>query len=183
MDDGRERAFQFGRNSYQGMNMNLLDDLNRQMTRRHFFGRSATGIGSIALASLLRRDLFAATPNSRPAPPGIIHPLHFPARAKRIIYLFQSGAPSQLDLFDYKPQLISLNGKPMPESFTKGQRIAQLAGQKLVEGDTIVTLFPTERGTLQMGPQVKVDVLPEGTETLAPEDDRPGQQLTDLPRF
>jgi hypothetical protein len=54
---------------------------------------------------------------------------------------------------------------------------------RLVEGDTIVTLFPTERGTLQMGPQVKVDVLPEGTETLAAVEDRPGQRLLDLPRF
>jgi hypothetical protein len=54
---------------------------------------------------------------------------------------------------------------------------------RLVEGDTIVTLFPTERGTLQMGPQVKVDVLPEGTETLAAAEDKPGRRLTDLPRF
>lgn len=54
---------------------------------------------------------------------------------------------------------------------------------RLVEGDTIVTLFPTERGTLQLGPQVKVDVLPEGTETLVPAEDRPGQRLSDLPRF
>ena len=54
---------------------------------------------------------------------------------------------------------------------------------RLVEGDTIVTLFPTERGTLQMGPEVKVDVLPEGTETLAPAEERPGRRLTDLPRF
>jgi hypothetical protein len=54
---------------------------------------------------------------------------------------------------------------------------------RLVEGDTVVTLFRTERGTLQMGPEVKVDVLAEGTETLAPEEDRPGQRLTDLPRF
>lgn len=54
---------------------------------------------------------------------------------------------------------------------------------RLVEGDTIVTLFPTERGTLQMGPQVKVDVLPEGTETLAAAEDQPGRRLTDLPRF
>lgn len=53
----------------------------------------------------------------------------------------------------------------------------------LVEGDTVVTLFPTERGTLQMGPQVAVDVLPEGTETLAAAEDRPGQRLLDLPRF
>jgi len=54
---------------------------------------------------------------------------------------------------------------------------------RLVEGDTIVMLFPTERGTLQMGPQVKVDVLPEGTETLAAVEDKPGQRLLDLPRF
>lgn len=54
---------------------------------------------------------------------------------------------------------------------------------RLVEGDTVVTLFPTERGTLRLGPQVKVDVLPEGTETLALAEDRPGQRLTDLPRF
>jgi hypothetical protein len=54
---------------------------------------------------------------------------------------------------------------------------------RLVEGDTIVTLFPTERGTLQMGPQVKVDVLPEGTETLAAAEERPGRRLADLPRF
>lgn len=54
---------------------------------------------------------------------------------------------------------------------------------RLVEGDTVVTLFPTERGVLQMGPQVKVDVLPEGTETLAAAEEQPGRPLTDLPRF
>jgi hypothetical protein len=107
------------------------------MTRRHFFARSARGLGTIALASLLNPDLFAAR-KSHSAAPGLAHglqrainPLHFAPRAKRVIYLFQSGAPSQLDLYDHKPQLIGLNGKPMPESFTKGQRIAQLQGQKL----------------------------------------------------
>ena len=54
---------------------------------------------------------------------------------------------------------------------------------RLVEGDTIVMLFPTERGTLQIGPEVKVDVLPEGTETLAAAEDQPGRRLADLPRF
>jgi hypothetical protein len=54
---------------------------------------------------------------------------------------------------------------------------------RLVEGDTVVTLFPTERGNLQLGSQVKVDVLPEGTETLAAAEDRPGERLSDLPRF
>ena len=54
---------------------------------------------------------------------------------------------------------------------------------RLVEGDTVVALFPTERGTLQMGPQVQVDVLPEGSETLALMEERPGRRLGDLPRF
>lgn len=54
---------------------------------------------------------------------------------------------------------------------------------RLVEGDTVVTLFPTERGTLQMGPEVMVDVLAEGVETLAVAEDRPGRRLVDLPRF
>lgn len=54
---------------------------------------------------------------------------------------------------------------------------------RLVEGDTVVTLFATERGTLVMGPEVMVDVLPEGVETLSVADDQPGRRLTDLPRF
>src|SRR5206468_107516 len=54
---------------------------------------------------------------------------------------------------------------------------------RLVEGDTVVMLFPTERGTLQMGPQVKVDVLPEGTETLVPAEEQAGHRPSDLPRF
>lgn len=54
---------------------------------------------------------------------------------------------------------------------------------RLVEGDTVVTLFPTERGTLQLGPEVQVDVVGDGVETLALTVDRPGQRLTDLPRF
>src|SRR2546423_6503854 len=89
--------------------------------RRHFFGRSARGLGTLALASLLNPDLFAAGKAAKPGglakklpSYGIINPLHFAPRAKRVIYLFQSGAPSQLDLYDYKPKLIELNGKPMP---------------------------------------------------------------------
>ena len=107
------------------------------LTRRHFFGRSARGLGTLALASLLERTLLAGdrSPGTRAGngfpSHGVLNPLHFAPRAKRVIYLFQSGAPSQLDLYDYKPRLVELNGKPMPESYTKGQRIAQLAGQKL----------------------------------------------------
>ena len=109
----------------------MIPEIQRQITRRHFFGRGARGLGTLALASLLDRSLFAAGAQPRASSGGALPALHFAPRAKRVIYLFMSGAPSQLDLYDYKPKLIELNGQPMPESFTKGQRIAQLAGQKL----------------------------------------------------
>ncbi|MEO8353767.1 MAG: hypothetical protein ABI680_18730, partial [Chthoniobacteraceae bacterium] len=72
-----------------------------QQTRRQFFGRAATGIGLAALSSLLKPELFAETTpdlHSR----GHLPQLHFPAKAKHVIYLHQSGAPSHMDLFDYK---------------------------------------------------------------------------------
>src|SRR3954470_18952775 len=118
--------------------MDSQSEILKLINRRHFFGRSARGLGTLALASLLNRDLFAAgkiakasAVAKRVPSMGVINPLHFAPRAKRVIYLFQSGAPSQLDLYDYKPKLIELNGKPMPESYTKGQRIAQLTGKEL----------------------------------------------------
>jgi len=103
----------------------------QRLTRRHFFGRASRGIGGIALASLLNGKGWSA----EPAPSelgGVLNGFHNTPKAKRVIYLFQSGAPSQLDLFDYKPKLSELTGEPMPESLTKGERIAQLAGQKLI---------------------------------------------------
>ena len=90
-------------------------------TRRHFFARSATGLGSLALASLLNGNLFAA---DKATPLGT----HFAPRAKRVIYLFMNGAPSQLDLFDPKPKLVEHNGKPIPEEFTQGERFAFIKG-------------------------------------------------------
>src|SRR6516162_3073127 len=91
------------------------------LTRRHFFGRSATGIGLAALASLLSADLPAAEPRT---PSGGLPGLpHFKPRAKRVIYLFQSGAPSQMDLFDHKPKLADLRGKDLPDSVRRGQRL------------------------------------------------------------
>ena len=112
--------------------MNPFDSLPQQLTRRHFFGHTARGIGTAALASLLGRGVASTTPADIVANPrGVMQPLPRVPKAKRVIYLFQSGAPSQLDLLDYKPRLIEMNGKPMPESLTKGQRIAQLMGQPL----------------------------------------------------
>ena len=76
-----------------------MDQRSLQLiTRRHFFGRGALGIGSLALASLSNEQLFGQTA-------GTSKPPHFAPKAKRVIYLFMAGAPSQLDLFDYKPML------------------------------------------------------------------------------
>jgi hypothetical protein len=84
------------------------------LTRRYFFGKAAAGLGTAALASLLQADEFAG------AMPGIPH---FPPTAKRVIYLFQSGAPSQMDLFDYKPRLRDLAKTELPDSIRGGQRL------------------------------------------------------------
>lgn len=85
-------------------------------TRRHFFGRSATGLGIAAVAGLLRNDLEGAVD----ALPGLPH---FAPTAKRVIYLFQSGAPSQMDLFDYKPRLAEFARQELPDSIRMGQRL------------------------------------------------------------
>ena len=96
------------------------------MTRRELFGRSAQGIGMAALASLLTRDGYA-TPDALPtkAPTGGGQPgvPHHPPRVKRVIFLHQSGGPSQLETFDYKPSLEKLHGTELPDSIRGGQRI------------------------------------------------------------
>lgn len=88
-------------------------------TRRHFFQNCGVGLGKIALSSLLAGPALAA-----PAPTASSSGLHLPAKVKRVIYLFMAGAPSQLELFDFKPKLIELEGKPIPPSVIKGQRYA-----------------------------------------------------------
>jgi hypothetical protein len=96
----------------------------QEMTRRHFFGRCALGLGSIALASLLDgRRAFGADIGGLANPMAPKQP-HFKPRAKNIIYLFMAGGPSQLELFDHKPKLIELNGQPIPQSFIEGKRFA-----------------------------------------------------------
>ena len=98
--------------------------------RRQFFGRTTTGIGSLALASLLNPKLFAA-PAKTSASGGLPGLPHFAAKAKRVIYLLQSGAPSQMELLDYKPTLKNLHGKPLPASVREGQRLTGMtAGQR-----------------------------------------------------
>ena len=97
------------------------------ITRRHFFGRSAAGIGSAALASILNPSLFAgARSGHAEGPSGVLDQLHAPATAKRVIYLFMAGAPSQLETLDYKPKLDDLFDKDLPDSIRRGQRITTM---------------------------------------------------------
>ena len=105
--------------------MDFRDELSRATTRRQFLGRSTTGIGVIALASLLNEDLLAGTGSSSTALPagGALGRLHFAPKAKRVIYLFMSGGPSHIDLFDPKPTLDKRTGEELPASVRGGQRI------------------------------------------------------------
>jgi len=106
--------------------------LPHHIARRTFIERAGVSLGSMALASLMAKqgltgDVQAVLDSSR----GVVQPLHFPPRAKRIIWLYMAGGMSHLDTYDYKPKLAELNGQPMPESITAGQQIAQLQGQQL----------------------------------------------------
>ncbi len=107
------------------------DEARKTMTRRHFFQQSSYGIGLLALSALLNESLFAdpvqAAERSR-VDPLAPRPPHFPAKAKNIIFLFMAGAPSQLDLLDYKPKLNQYNGQSIPEEFVKGERFAFIKG-------------------------------------------------------
>ena len=111
--------------------MNPIREAELVETRRHFFGRAATGIGTAALASLVNPDLFAAPTPQRNQIGGLPDVPHFAPKAKRVIYLFMSGAPSQLDMWDYKPQLNEWFDKDLPDSVRNGQRITTMtSGQK-----------------------------------------------------
>src|SRR6476661_3878668 len=112
--------------------MNPLVDRQLHLTRRELFGRAACGVGTIALANLLARDGLAATPQTTPTPtapsrglPGLPH---FAPKAKNIIYLFQNGAPTHVELFDWKPKLAELHGKPVPDSYIGDKRFSTMTG-------------------------------------------------------
>ena len=108
-------------------------DALRAATRRHFFGGCGVGVGSIALSSLLAADEPAGAAT------------HHPARAKRVIYLFMAGGPSQLELFDYKPELARRSGEAIPASFLEGKRFAFMESSHRTE------LLGPKRTFLQRG--------------------------------
>jgi hypothetical protein len=107
--------------------MDPVTEQQRLITRRHFFSRTAAGIGSAALGSLLNPRLFADVASAE-------YPLkatHFGPKAKRVIYLFMAGGPSQMELFDYKPTLEKLHKSELPDSIRMGQRLTGMtSGQK-----------------------------------------------------
>lgn len=107
-----------------------------RVSRRQFLGHVSLGIGAMALGNLMApRSAAAASANAAASVTnplqGAVDPLHFAPKAKRVIFLCMAGGPSHLETFDYKPRLAEMDGKPMPESFTKGQPIAQLQGKEL----------------------------------------------------
>ena len=106
--------------------MNPSLEQRQRMTRREFLGQSSLGLGTAALASLLAKDLKAAAPNSQTALQGLTH---FAPKAKRVIYLFQNGGPTHVELFDGKPSLTALHGKPVPDSFVTGKRFSTMTGK------------------------------------------------------
>jgi hypothetical protein len=111
-----------------------MQDMLQSVTRRFFFKQAGFGIGATALTAMLNRSLFAGgtdlagSPTRNSADPTAPRPPMFAPKAKSIIYLFMAGAPSQVDLLDFKPKLQELNGEHIPESMLKGERFAFIRG-------------------------------------------------------
>jgi hypothetical protein len=112
--------------------MDPIRERSLHLTRRELFGRSVCGVGTAALAWLLNRDGVALGAADVAGPGNRIGGLnglpHFPARAKHVIYLFQNGAPTHVELFDYKPELSRLHGTPAPEQAVAGKRFSTMTG-------------------------------------------------------
>ncbi len=109
--------------------MSTFEEHKLGITRRHFFGKTSVGIGTAALASLLHDESNAAKPNEQQYG-GLPQFPNFAPKAKRVIYLLQSGAPSQMDLFDYKPKLNDLRATELPDSIRKGQRLTGMTSKQ-----------------------------------------------------
>ena len=107
----------------------FCDQLNFGLSRRDFFGRFALGLGGVALTNLLQKSALGAPVTDEPASSILGRP-HFAPKAKRIIYLFMAGGPSQHDLFDYKPLLKERNGEDLPDSIRSGQRLTGMSAHQ-----------------------------------------------------
>jgi Protein of unknown function (DUF1501) len=123
--------------------MTLHQEHALAMTRRHFFQQGALGLGSAALASLLPAGAGAAAPKRMGGLPGLPH---FAPKAKRAIYLFMSGAPSQIDMWDHKPKMAAMFDKDLPDSIRKGQRLTTMTS-----GQTRFPIAPSKYKFSQHG--------------------------------
>jgi hypothetical protein len=103
----------------------------QHVTRRYFLRESAAGIGGVALAAMTGSDVLGKTDRVNPLAPATPH---FPATAKRVIYLHLTGSPPHLDLFDYKPELVKRDGEPCPQEFLEGRRFAFTSGTPKLMG-------------------------------------------------
>ena len=117
--------------------MNLdFNQKAQELTRRHFFGRASLGVGTAALAGLFANELRANDQQTsideslRLSRGGVLPNFHHAPKAKRIVYLFMSGGPSQIETFDYKPQLNKDNGIELPASVRMGQRLTGMSGNQ-----------------------------------------------------
>jgi hypothetical protein len=107
-----------------------LNDQKLRINRRHFFSKFSAGIGTLALGSLMIPDLFTKKSGVTEQGGFTLGIPHFAPKAKRIIYLFQAGAPSQLESFDYKPLLNERMGEDLPESIRNGQRLTGMTANQ-----------------------------------------------------
>jgi len=109
--------------SFGALKMDIKREFEKHLTRRQLFGLASKGIGIAALTSLMKADGLAADEARDPKTGGIVGLPHFAPKVKRVIFLHQSGGPSQIETFDYKPALEKLHGTELPDSIRKGQRI------------------------------------------------------------
>ena len=109
------------------MEANVPEQLHDQFSRRNFLGTAGLGIGAAALASLLPSAWSGVQAQAVSEQPELLDRPHFAPKIKRVIYLFQSGAPSQLETFDYKPKLEAMWGQNLPESVRNGQRLTGMS--------------------------------------------------------
>ena len=120
--------------------MNQFQSFCDKLNRRQFIKQASIGLGTVAMSGMMKPLVSAAVPG-----------LHFPAKAKRIIFLFMAGAPSQLDLFDYKPDLEKLHGMPLPKEISKGQRVTTMTrGKDQVICASVFKFAPQGRSGLMM---------------------------------
>ena len=112
-------------------------------TRRHFLKQCTSGLGGIALSSILG-GCFNSDQKSVEENPFAVKPPHFTAKAKHIIFLHMEGAPSQLELFDYKPELAKLDGQLCPPSLLEGKRFAFIKGTPKMLSTMEMHTLPTQ---------------------------------------